>query len=88
MTRQNDWKILAEKVRTRDKYTCQRCGNKASDIHHIVPRAISKNDNQENLICLCSSCHRKTENDLNRGVNHNLMIKLLDTAYERSLCLK
>lgn len=47
---------------------CEVCGNKAVDIHHIVPRSKfgSKTkhiqDAIENLIGLCRECHDKAHN--------------------------
>ena len=81
------WNEISKKIRERDKDTCFKCGliDKTNHIHHISPRCISKNDNPDNLICLCSKCHRQTENDFNRLGVTNFHIKMLDTAFERSL---
>lgn len=55
---------LKEQVRFRDKYTCQVCGcsqlenGRQLDIHHIDYD--KKNNDLDNLIALCMSCHRKT----------------------------
>jgi radical SAM superfamily enzyme YgiQ (UPF0313 family)/5-methylcytosine-specific restriction endonuclease McrA len=58
-------KRLKKKVKIRDNYTCQECGEfrkgKKLDIHHID---YDKNNNILcNLICLCSTCHTKTNFD-------------------------
>lgn len=48
---------------------CEVCGNKAVDIHHIMPRSKfgSKTkhiqDAIENLIGLCRECHDKAHNE-------------------------
>jgi len=56
-----DWtKTLKQSIRERDKYTCQKCGEKQGDsalcVHHID--GIKTNCNPENLISLCRRCHR------------------------------
>lgn len=55
-------KELKEQIRKRDKYKCQICTKKQKkfklDIHHIDYN--KKNNNQNNLISLCKSCHWKT----------------------------
>ncbi len=60
---------LKEQVRFRDKYKCQVCGcsqlenGRQFDVHHINYN--KKNNNINNLIALCISCHTKT------GINRN-----------------
>lgn len=55
---------LKEQVRMRDKYTCRECGcsqvenSRQLDCHHIDYD--KKNNNINNLISLCRSCHMKT----------------------------
>jgi len=57
-------KKLKEQIRKRDNYTCQECGIKQTElktklsIHHIDYD--KKNNNPNNLIALCTSCHMKT----------------------------
>ncbi len=48
-------------VLRRDKHTCQRCQAQQSDlhVHHIIPRHDGGADTAENLITLCSQCHRE-----------------------------
>lgn len=54
-------------IRERDKYTCQVCGDKQGDraysVHHIDYNKLNNNPN--NLITLCISCHGRTNK--NRG---------------------
>lgn len=67
-----DWLEISKKVRERDSYSCQSCGlfegEKAYDVHHKIPfRAFSSNEEVnklENLVTLCSSCHRAAEREL------------------------
>lgn len=57
-------KQLKEQIRERDNYVCQECGfhqgllKKKLNIHHVDYN--KKNNNPENLISLCSSCHMQT----------------------------
>jgi DEAD/DEAH box helicase domain-containing protein len=67
-----DWSKTRDRVRARDKYTCQVCGaveaGRQHDVHHKVPfRAfISPADANrlENLTTLCHSCHHKVEQNV------------------------
>ena len=64
---------LRQAIRTRDHYTCQLCGKyPAFDIHHIDYN--KKNNEPENLITLCRSCHAKT--NYNREYWKNLLQNL------------
>lgn len=66
------WAQTRDRVRTRDKYTCQVCGavetNRQHDVHHKVPfRAFTsfvEANRMENLITLCPSCHHKAEQNV------------------------
>lgn len=50
-----------EAVLNRDSYTCQICGAKNTrlEVHHIVYRSHGGTDDENNLITLCESCHKK-----------------------------
>jgi len=57
-----DWtKLLKHSIRTRDYFVCQICNKNGWIVHHIDYN--KKNNNPDNLITLCPSCHTKT--------NHN-----------------
>ena len=45
----------------RDKYTCKCCGAKHTrlEVHHIIFRSKGGTDDLDNLITLCSDCHKK-----------------------------
>jgi DEAD/DEAH box helicase domain-containing protein len=67
-----DWPRIRDRVRARDKYTCQVCGaveaGRQHDVHHktpfrAFPSALEAN-RLENLTTLCSSCHRKVEQNV------------------------
>jgi predicted HNH restriction endonuclease len=49
----------------RDNFTCQKCKiqdktSKILEAHHIIPLYMEENDNLNNIITLCSDCHRFT----------------------------
>src|SRR5690606_21260798 len=47
------------RIKTRDMWTCQACKRVTDtlEVDHIVPLAISLDDTDENLQCLCLDCH-------------------------------
>ena len=55
---------LKDRIRVRDNFKCQLCGvpeletGRKMSVHHIDYNKHNYNDN--NLICLCVSCHMKT----------------------------
>ncbi len=57
----NKW--LREEIKERDNYNCQnpKCKNKSNilDVHHIDYN--KNNNNKNNLITICKSCHGKTQ---------------------------
>jgi len=75
-----NWEQQRNGARARDSYRCRHCGaperpDRAHDVHHIAPFRTfgyvrGKNDHfldanrLENLVTLCSSCHRRVEVDL------------------------
>ena len=72
------WPQIRDRVRARDKYTCQVCGavetSRQHDVHHKVPfrafRAadgspdLSQANRLENLTTLCPSCHHSAEQNV------------------------
>ena len=68
----HDWPRIRDRVRARDKYTCQVCGavesNRQHDVHHKTPfRAFvtaMEANRLENLTTLCPSCHHKVEQNV------------------------
>ena len=59
-------------VKERDNYTCQKCATVAAgckiNSHHIVPKAyfMARALDIDNGVTLCSSCHRKVHNELDK----------------------
>src|SRR5713101_2177691 len=55
----SSYRSLWKKVLTRDGWQCQRCGCSSNlQVHHIIRRSSLGNDEEENLITLCESCHQ------------------------------
>lgn len=63
----DDWEVIRYLIYLRDCFTCQRCGLKMTEetgthhVHHKIPFLISFDNSFENLVTLCSSCHKKEE---------------------------
>lgn len=63
------WSDLRERVRERDRYTCQLCGlveaGKAHHVHHKTPfrlfTSVEAANSLDNLITLCPTCHQQVE---------------------------
>jgi 5-methylcytosine-specific restriction endonuclease McrA len=54
------YRLLRLMVLERDHWRCQACGSLSSlEVHHIETRGQLGADCEENLITLCSNCHRK-----------------------------
>lgn len=49
-----------DKIRKRDNYTCQICGQPGNDVDHIIPWYISHDNSESNLRVLCHSCNCTT----------------------------
>lgn len=64
-----NWKVIREKVLTRDDYKCQSCGKRDRllllHVHHKIPfksfTSIEKANSLDNLITLCPDCHKLAE---------------------------
>jgi 5-methylcytosine-specific restriction endonuclease McrA len=58
----NSWSPQNRRVKERDNYTCQVCGKTRERarlaVDHIVPFRLSQLNAMENLITLCTDCHR------------------------------
>jgi HNH endonuclease len=54
--------FIKTEIKERDEYKCRICeSDKSLEIHHIVKRVFGGGNNKENLITLCTSCHRAVE---------------------------
>ncbi len=65
-TRGPNWRSIRRKIIFRDK-KCKHCGESENilHVHHIIPFRLFEDiniaNNENNLITLCASCHRKEE---------------------------
>ena len=67
-----DWPRIRDRVRARDRYTCQVCGaveaSRQHDVHHKVPlrafTSLAEANRLDNLTTLCPSCHHKVEQNV------------------------
>ena len=52
-----EWKVLREKILTRDNFICQKCKHeKATSVHHLTYKRLGR-ELLEDLISVCRSCH-------------------------------
>jgi 5-methylcytosine-specific restriction endonuclease McrA len=55
-----DYRRLQQLVLARDGWRCQLCGSPMHlQVHHRQLRSHSGDDTEENLITLCTECHRR-----------------------------
>lgn len=59
-----DWKRVRNRVMRRDGWTCQRCGSRAQEVHHVkYTKAHGRGDFRKqplkNMVALCRACHQK-----------------------------
>lgn len=58
-----EWTTVREEVLKRDGYCCRVCeGNERLEVHHRKKHKPNQNHDPENLITICSECHRKLRN--------------------------
>ena len=67
------WKSKRQAILTRDKFCCANCGTNLSlHIHHIKYTGYAWEAPDEDLITLCSVCHRRV---------HNGTLEIVDEEY-------
>ena len=55
-----DYRKLRKQILDRDGWRCQLCGSLSGvEVHHVQWRSQSGHDSEDNLITLCSECHRE-----------------------------
>jgi hypothetical protein len=58
--RREEYLVIRSQVLLRDHFRCQECGYyKHLEVHHVVPRSKGGTDDPENLMTLCTRCHKK-----------------------------
>ena len=71
----------------RDNFACQKCGfqnlnSEGLEIHHIIPKIFDGENKTENLITLCSICHKyapDNEKDFKKYLSEKIDYKILET---------
>ena len=62
------WKQQRKLAWVRDSLMCQKCGKnqvgRKPDCHHVIPYRIGFSHHLDNLICLCRSCHKRAEAEI------------------------
>lgn len=58
------WQQKRKLVLARDKYTCQRCGRKGYDVHHMTYKRFG-DERLTDLETLCRSCHNAEHRNTN-----------------------
>jgi len=56
------WKKLRYEILKRDNFTCQDCGNRARDVHHLDYDYLGTSEEAKFCISLCRECHKKRHN--------------------------
>jgi hypothetical protein len=81
-----EWKQIRKVIYQRDNWSCQICGVQYKDkngrgmhVHHIIPYRVTRDNSNENLITLCTSCHMKEE----YRYYNNFHLDSIDHIYER-----
>jgi len=56
-----EWKKTRLAILERDNYTCGYCGNEATSVDHILPRALGGTHDPGNLIACCTPCNSRKQ---------------------------
>src|SRR5580658_4146101 len=65
--RGKDWRVAKAFVLRRDDYTCQQCeAHDDLEVHHWEPYFISFNNDPDNLVTLCRTCHQAKHEEYRR----------------------
>jgi 5-methylcytosine-specific restriction endonuclease McrA len=53
------WQTISHECFKRDRYSCRNCNSgEKIECHHIIPISKGGNNQLDNLITLCSKCHK------------------------------
>ncbi len=66
-------RTFIKEVLLRDKFICQCCKLEGYEVHHIVPLCFGGQDKVENMICLCSLCHKHAPNSKEEFENYQMI---------------
>lgn len=53
------WRAIRKIVLARDRYTCYQCGARATQVDHLVSRAMGGTHALSNLAAICGRCNVK-----------------------------
>jgi 5-methylcytosine-specific restriction endonuclease McrA len=53
------WRQIRKVVLVRDSYTCYRCGARATQVDHLVSRALGGTHALSNLAAICARCNQQ-----------------------------
>lgn len=77
---------MKKQILKRDNFTCQKCNFKGDfdnlEIHHILPKINEGKNEEENLITLCSICHKYApdkETEFEKYLNDKIDWRVLET---------
>lgn len=67
-----EWKKLRDRIMVRDGWRCQPCARagrltSATEVDHILNKAVGGDDSESNLQAICRSCHREKTARESRG---------------------
>jgi len=63
LKRRDPLRNLRHLIFERDSYTCIMCSDRATDLHHVVPRSQGGSNTPYNLVSLCRLHHRVVHGD-------------------------
>lgn len=55
----NEWRRLKPRISKLKGDRCFYCGARAEEYHHIIPRHMGGDNRLENIVPMCTECHRK-----------------------------
>ena len=53
------WKNQRLRVLQRDGYVCQYCGGEATQVDHVIARAMGGGHDLDNLVACCALCNSR-----------------------------
>lgn len=73
------WKKIRKQVLNRDAYTCTYCGNQATEVDHIWPKAKGGEDTLDNLVAACKPCNIRKRDSVFLGEGSTPPLQLWDS---------
>jgi len=61
------WKKIRLKVLNRDAWTCNYCGESATEVDHVYPKSKGGEDTLDNLVAACRRCNIKKKDGVFLG---------------------